>query len=252
MAKNNPYDKKLGMTLRALREFSSLSREAVSEATGISVSAIASIEDGRKPTSKQLALLSSRYGWTITPAPEKKTGRNQEEAPSRPPEKTSPDGPWALYTDGSCVPNPGKGAYAYMLVYGDAEIKRFSSFDAGPVTNNAMELQAVIDGLRQALKEGVRKIDVYSDSNYVIKGITDWIYTWLSVDPELTSRPNGELWKELHRIRKKFLECRFHWVKGHADNRYNELADSLCEAEYSKRGLPGQEYFRKPYRKNSQ
>ena len=249
MAKKNDYDKKLGLTLRALREFSSLSRESVSQATGISVSAIASIEDGRHPTSRQLAQLTSHYGWTIKPASRKmpeKGAVNDDVKPAR----TEPDGPWELYTDGSCVPKPGKGACAYVLVYDGIEMERTSFFEPGPVTNNIMELTAVINGLKAALLKGIRTIDVYSDSIYVVKGITEWIYTWLSKDPELRDRSNGELWMELNRLRKKFAACRFHWVKGHADNRFNEIADHLCESEYMKRGLPGQDYFRRHCRQN--
>ena len=244
--KNSVFNKKLGLTLRALREFAALSREKVTEATGITVSALTAIEDGRKPTSKQLSKLLSLYGWSVTPASGKQKEKTEQTDSDRQEEKErikEPNGPWVLYTDGSCVPNPGKGAYAHVLIYGDEEVSRDSAFIPGPTTNNEMELMGVIDGLEEALINGARKIDVYTDSSYVVNGINEWIYAWLASDPELTDRKNGSLWLKLHRLRKKFASCCFHWVRGHNGNQWNEICDSLCEREYSKRGLPGQEYF---------
>lgn len=242
--KNNIFNKKLGLTLRALREFSSLSREKVSKETGITVSALTSIEDGRKPTAKQLSKLFALYGWNAVPAPaENRKEEDKKEDPPVPEEENGKNTVWSLYTDGACVPNPGKGAYAYVLLNADKEVCRKSSFVPGPTSNNEMELTAVLNGLEEALRNGAENIEVFSDSLYVVNGMSEWIYAWLATEPDLSSRKNGDVWLKLHQARNKFRTCVFHWVKGHDGNSWNEICDTLCEQEFSKRGLPGQEYF---------
>ena len=106
-----------------------------------------------------------------------------------------------------------------------------------------MELLAILEGLKKLSELNIDCVTVYSDSQYAINGISSWVYSWLRDDPKLEYRRNGKIWLELVKKKKEFKNIRFQWVKGHSGHKWNELCDSLCEEQYSRRGLPGQEYF---------
>ena len=138
-----------------------------------------------------------------------------------------------LYTDGACSGNPGPGGWGAILSYNGVE-KELSGGEAN-TTNNRMELLAVISGL-EALKEPCR-VELYSDSKYVIDGLSKgWAVSWRKNGwRKADKKPalNPDLWEKLLNLVEKH-ELRYHWVKGHADNPYNNRCDQLAVTESQK------------------
>ncbi len=133
-----------------------------------------------------------------------------------------------LYTDGACSGNPGPGGWGALLLYGDH--RRELSGGETSTTNNRMELQAVIEGVR-ALKRSV-PLTIYTDSVYVMKGITEWITGWKRNGWKTAAKKpvkNEDLWRELDQVLEGH-DVRWQWVKGHAGNPGNERADELARA----------------------
>jgi ribonuclease HI len=132
-----------------------------------------------------------------------------------------------LYTDGACRGNPGIGGWGALLQVGSLR-KEFFGFEEN-TTNNRMELMAAIRGLEEAVRKH-SQIVIYTDSQYVCKGITEWIDNWkLKGWKTASGKPvkNSELWGELDTIcRRCTVEWR--WVRGHAGNLGNERADALA------------------------
>ena len=141
-----------------------------------------------------------------------------------------------IYTDGSCLGNPGPGGWAAIVVSDGKEIELVGG--DRHTTNNRMELLGVISALK-ALR-GPHIVTVHSDSKYVTDAFNkSWLRSWKAngwarKDGELL---NSDLWKELDKLATKH-SCTFNWVKGHAGNEYNERADKLAVAE-SKRQAAG-------------
>ena len=138
-----------------------------------------------------------------------------------------------LYTDGACSGNPGPGGWGAILEYMGME-KELSGGEVN-TTNNRMELTAVIEGLK-ALKESCI-VELYSDSKYVIDGLSKgWAASWQKngwKKADKKSALNPELWEQLLELTRKH-EMRYHWVKGHADNPYNNRCDEMAVAEWKK------------------
>ena len=134
-----------------------------------------------------------------------------------------------IYTDGACSGNPGPGGWGAVLRYKGVE-KELSGGER-ETTNNRMELTAVIKVL-EALKEPCI-ITLYTDSKYVSDAFNQgWIYGWLKKDwKKSDGKPvlNRELWQQLYELWKKH-EITLVWVKGHADNYYNNKCDELAVA----------------------
>ena len=129
-----------------------------------------------------------------------------------------------MYTDGACSGNPGPGGWGCVLIYKEHQ-KQISGREEN-TTNNQMELTAAIEGLR-ALKEPC-KVKLYSDSQYLCKAFNDgWIDGWLLSNFKNNTIKNEELWRELIKL-CDVHKVDFIWVKGHADNKYNNLADKLA------------------------
>ena len=132
-----------------------------------------------------------------------------------------------IYTDGSCLNNPGNGGWAAIISIND-EVRRISG-SVKDTTNNKMELMAPIKAL-QEIKEQ-QPIEIYTDSQYVKLGITDWIHKWIK-NNWLTSKKeavkNKELWMELYEL-TKYYEIKWIWVKAHAGNTLNEEVDLLAK-----------------------
>ena len=131
-----------------------------------------------------------------------------------------------IYTDGACSGNPGPGGWGAVLRYGDVEKDLFGG-EAG-TTNNRMELTAAISALN-ALKAAC-DIDLYTDSNYVMDGISKWIHGWKRNGWRTADKKpvkNGELWQALDEAAQRHT-IRWHWVKGHAGHPENERADELA------------------------
>ncbi len=138
-----------------------------------------------------------------------------------------------LYTDGACSGNPGPGGWAAILKYGRYE-KELSGGEKA-TTNNRMELTAVIKGL-EALSEPCA-VDLWSDSKYVIDALEKgWAKGWRArgwVKGDKKPALNPDLWERLLELCEEH-RVTLHWVKGHADDPYNERCDKLAVAEWSK------------------
>lgn len=141
-----------------------------------------------------------------------------------------PNGPLTVYTDGGCIGNPGKGAWAYLV---DDGSMRVEDTDGDPqTTNNKMELQAVIEALTaisQKKEWSGRPIRIHTDSQYVRNGITSWIKTWSQNGWKTASKEpvkNQDLWMQLQKW-DQALKPEWKWVKGHAGNPNNERCDQL-------------------------
>ena len=135
-----------------------------------------------------------------------------------------------IYTDGACSGNPGPGGWGAVLRYKGIE-KELSGGEQN-TTNNRMELTAVIEALR-ALKEPCI-ITLYTDSKYVSDAFNQgWIYSWMKKDwKKADGKPvlNRELWQQLYALWKQH-DITLVWVKGHADNYYNNRCDELAVAQ---------------------
>ena len=136
-----------------------------------------------------------------------------------------------LFTDGACRGNPGPGGWGVLLRQEDVEKELYGGEAA--TTNNRMELTAVIRGL-EALKQPSR-VRVYTDSQYVQKGISEWIHSWKRRGWRTADKKdvkNVDLWKALDEAASRH-SVEWHWVKGHAGHPENERADQLAN-----RGIP--------------
>ena len=148
----------------------------------------------------------------------------------------------SLYTDGACSGNPGPGGYGAILVYIDSKgVKHEKEFSAGykDVTNNQMELLAVIVGL-EALKIPAN-VTITSDSKYVVDAFNNnWIDNWIKKGWKTAGKTpvkNVELWERLLKAKEPH-DVEFVWIKGHAGHEYNERCDKLAVSAYKQDNLP--------------
>lgn len=133
-----------------------------------------------------------------------------------------------IYTDGACRGNPGPGGWAALLLAGAHE-KEISGAE-NPTTNNRMELMAVIGAL-EALKRP-SEVRLYTDSQYVRRGITEWLAQWKARDWKTADRKpvkNQDLWQQLEQAAARH-RVEWHWVRGHTGVAGNERADALANA----------------------
>ncbi|HUR11433.1 MAG TPA: ribonuclease HI [Flavitalea sp.] len=129
-----------------------------------------------------------------------------------------------IYTDGAARGNPGPGGYGAILRYGN-HVKELSA-GYRLTTNNRMELMAVIAAL-EALKKDRMQIVIYSDSQYVVKAVEEgWLRNWIKNDFK-GGKKNKDLWLRYAVLSEKNA-IRFVWVRGHADNEYNNRCDELA------------------------
>lgn len=129
-----------------------------------------------------------------------------------------------IYTDGSSRGNPGPGGYGAILIWGTHKKEISGGFRT--TTNNRMELMAVIEALKALTKEGL-DILVYSDSQYVVNAVEKgWLKKWISTSFS-GGKKNKDLWLEYHRLASKH-KINFKWVKGHAENIFNNRCDVLA------------------------
>ena len=132
-----------------------------------------------------------------------------------------------IYTDGSCLKNPGNGGWAAIINI-NSEIKKISG-SVKDTTNNKMELMAPIKAL-QEIKEQ-QPIEIYTDSQYVKLGITDWVHKWIKNNWQTSKKEpvkNKELWIQLYELTQSY-EIKWIWVKAHAGNILNEEVDLLAK-----------------------
>ena len=133
-----------------------------------------------------------------------------------------------LYTDGSCFGNPGPGGYGLVLEYGEYRIIDAQEFMH--TTNNRMELMGVIAGLNK-IKERHIPVTVISDSEYVVKGATEWLQGWKNKgwkNSRLEPIRNKDLWECLDEMMGTFREIKFEWIKSHDGHYWNEYCDELA------------------------
>jgi ribonuclease HI len=132
-----------------------------------------------------------------------------------------------IYTDGSCLNNPGNGGWAAIININN-DIKKISG-SVKDTTNNKMELMAPIKAL-QEIKEK-QPIEIYTDSQYVRLGITDWVHKWMKNNWQTSKKEpvkNKELWIQLYELTNSF-DVKWIWVKAHAGNLLNEEVDLLAK-----------------------
>jgi ribonuclease HI len=148
------------------------------------------------------------------------------------------DGEITIYTDGGSSGNPGPGGYGVIII-NNGERKEFTG-GFRLTTNNRMELMGVIVALRN-LEKRDKPITLYTDSSYVVNGITKgWAEKWRKnnwIKSDKQPAINPDLWEELLDLIKP-LKIKFMWVKGHAGNIYNERCDELAVSSAKKPGLP--------------
>ncbi len=129
-----------------------------------------------------------------------------------------------IYTDGSSRGNPGPGGYGVILMYGKHRKELSQGFKH--TTNNRMELMAVIAGLKAITNKEI-PISIYSDSQYVVNAIEKgWLKNWIKTNFK-GDKKNPDLWKEYYELSKSF-QIKMIWVKGHAENPYNNHCDELA------------------------
>jgi ribonuclease HI len=136
-----------------------------------------------------------------------------------------------MYTDGACSGNPGPGGWGTVLLAG--EHRKELSGGEKETTNNRMEMMAVIKGA-EALKRGC-SVDIYTDSTYVMKGVTEWLSGWKQNGWRTAARQpvkNVDLWQRLEKALDRH-EVKWFWVRGHSGIPGNERADELA-----RQGIP--------------
>ena len=131
-----------------------------------------------------------------------------------------------IYTDGSCLENPGKGGWAAIII--DDEKKTQIKGSKKNTTNNQMELLAPIEALKKIPKES--KVQIFTDSKYVKSGITEWIHNWKKNGWKTADKQpvkNKELWEELDLLANEF-EISWNWVKAHSTDKLNNEVDFIA------------------------
>jgi len=140
---------------------------------------------------------------------------------------------YKIYTDGACSGNPGPGGWA-AIILANNEIKEMFSGSEKNTTNNQMELLAPIKAIQKFKKKS--EISIFTDSTYVRDGITVWIKKWEKNGWKTASKKpvkNKELWKKLKNLSSKH-SIKWIWVKGHAQDKYNNLVDELAQGAIKK------------------
>ena len=135
---------------------------------------------------------------------------------------------YKIYTDGACSGNPGPGGWAAIILVNN-EIKEMFFGSEKNTTNNQMELLAPIKAIQKFKKK--TEISIFTDSTYVRDGITTWIKQWEKNGWKTASKKpvkNKELWKKLKNLSSKH-SMKWIWVKGHAQDKYNNLVDELAQ-----------------------
>ena len=132
-----------------------------------------------------------------------------------------------MYTDGASRGNPGPGGYGTILMSGPHRKELSQGYRL--TTNNRMELMAVIAGL-QALKKKGMKVTIYSDSQYIVKAVEQgWLKNWIATNFK-GGKKNRDLWMRYYDLANDH-QLKFVWVRGHADNPFNNRCDELATAD---------------------
>ena len=148
-----------------------------------------------------------------------------------------------IYTDGSCLGNPGAGGYGVILI--DPKSKRTKELSKGfrRTTNNRMELWAAIAGLEE-LKRQPQEVLIYSDSRYLIQPVEKgWLWKWEKTN--FKKKKNRDLWERFIGLYKQH-KISFQWVKGHAGDTYNERCDEIAKRAAEGKHLSIDTLFEQP------
>ena len=132
-----------------------------------------------------------------------------------------------IYTDGSCLKNPGNGGWAAIINI-NGKIKKISGNEKN-TTNNRMELMATINALKEMSTRDL--IEIFTDSKYVKNGITEWVNNWILNNWKTSKKEdvkNKDLWIELYKLNQS-LNIKWNWVKAHAGDPLNEEVDKLAK-----------------------
>ena len=132
-----------------------------------------------------------------------------------------------VYTDGACKGNPGPGGWGVYIQFNEDEKELYGGNPE--TTNNQMEMQAALEALKH-LKDEDEIIELYTDSNYLRQGITEWIHKWKTNNWKTAAKKpvaNRDLWIEISDLNEK-MTVQWNWVKGHAGDPGNERADELA------------------------
>lgn len=144
-----------------------------------------------------------------------------------------------VYTDGSARGNPGRGGYGIVMIWGE-KIKEISA-GYKHTTNNRMELLAVIIALQNITKKNI-SITIFTDSQYVVNSIEKkWLNNWIKNDFK-GGKKNKDLWLQYHHLAKDFT-VKMKWVKGHADNEFNNRCDILATTAADGKNLLIDEWY---------
>ncbi len=147
--------------------------------------------------------------------------------------------PVIIYTDGAARGNPGPGGYGVVMIW--KNIQKELSGGYRLTTNNRMELMAVIAAL-EALKKNKLDIVIYSDSKYVVKAVEEgWLKNWIKTNFK-GGKKNKDLWMRFYGLSQNH-QIKFEWVRGHADNKYNNRCDILATAAADGTKLLADEYY---------
>lgn len=134
-----------------------------------------------------------------------------------------PPSPVTIYTDGSSRGNPGPGGFGVILIWKDHRKEISAGYRL--TTNNRMELMGVITALEALRKEG-QQVSIYTDSQYIVNSVEKkWVFGWIKTG--FKGKKNKDLWLRFLELYKKHA-IRFIWVKGHADNPFNNRCDELA------------------------
>ncbi len=144
---------------------------------------------------------------------------------------------YEIYTDGSCkVATREKNGTCAIVVVDGQNIVHKQGYKYEDTTNNRMELMGCIQALKWVETNNTGRVYIHMDSQYVQIGITEWIAGWKKKGWKTANKKpvmNQDLWIVLDNLRGKLPMVQFQWVKGHNQNRFNEMADQLCDSSYS-------------------
>ncbi len=146
-----------------------------------------------------------------------------------------------IYTDGAARGNPGPGGYGVVLLWNNHRKELSGGYRL--TTNNRMEIMAVLEGLKALTKTDL-PVSIYSDSQYVVKSISEgWLNNWIKTNFK-GGKKNSDLWREYYFLSEPFT-IKMHWVKGHADNPFNNRCDELATAAADGGNLITDEWYEK-------
>lgn len=140
-----------------------------------------------------------------------------------------------IYTDGSCLKNPGgRGTCAYVIIENNKLLHQ-KAYRKDSTTNNRMEISAILMSMLFIKEKGlIGRITIYSDSQYAVKGITEWMHGWKKKNWRKKGEdiPNRDLWEKVYEAYSAVGEVTVKWVRGHANSEWNIYTDKLCEEAY--------------------